>query len=290
MAKIKKVIKTVRTKSDLVAQVGVWRDDGKKIGLVPTMGALHAGHMELVHQAKKVCDKVCVTLFVNPTQFAPGEDFNSYPRDEEKDRALLQDAGADILYAPSMGEMYPDGTTASLSAGELGSVLEGAFRPGHFDGVATVVERLLSHANPHAAFFGEKDYQQLQVIKQMTLRQKTPVEIIGVPTVRDTDGLALSSRNEYLSESERGIAPVLYQTISGVADGFAGGQPSAALIAGAVKKLGLAGFGPVDYVAVVDAKNLKPLELFSPDTPARVLVAAKLGRARLIDNIAVTIS
>lgn len=285
---IKEVIKTVRTQSELGVQTGPWKAAGHKIGLVPTMGALHAGHMALVHQAKKVCDKVCVTLFVNPTQFGPGEDFNSYPRDEEKDRAMLQDAGADILYAPSVGEMYPDGTTASLSAGELGSVLEGAFRPGHFDGVATVVERLFSHTNPHAAFFGEKDYQQLQVIKQMTLRQKIGVEIIGVPTVRGTDGLALSSRNEYLSESERGIAPVLYQTISGVADGFAGGQPSAELIAAAVEKLGLAGFDPVDYVAVVDAKNLKPLELFSPDTPARVLAAAKLGRARLIDNIAVT--
>lgn len=292
MPKIKKIIKIFRTASELAAQVGAWRGDGKIIGLVPTMGALHAGHMALVHQAKKTCDKVCVTLFVNPTQFGEGEDFNSYPRDEEKDRTMLQDAGADILYAPSVDEMYPNGTTATLSAGAMGSVLEGAFRPGHFDGVATVVERLFSHANPDRAYFGEKDYQQLQVIKQMTARQmkagqKIPVEIVGVPIQRDANGLALSSRNAYLTPAELALAPILQQTLQAFAGWFISGENTSAMIVRAIETLEKAGFGPVDYVAVVDATTLEPLEKYSANRPARVLVAAKLGRARLIDNIAV---
>ncbi|MCK5545870.1 MAG: pantoate--beta-alanine ligase [Rhodospirillaceae bacterium] len=281
-------IKIFRTSSELAAQVGAWRNDGKKIGLVPTMGALHAGHMALVHRAKKVCDKVCVTLFVNPTQFGEGEDFNSYPRDEEKDCAMLQDAGADILYAPTVAEMYPNGTTATLSAGKLGNILEGTFRPGHFDGVATVVERLFSHTNPHVAFFGEKDYQQLQVIKQMTIKQKIGVEIVGVPTVRGDDGLALSSRNEYLTAAELALAPTLHQTLQAVAGWFVDGEDMPAILARATEALEKVGFGPVDYVAVVDATTLEPLKTYSAHVPARVLVAAKLGRARLIDNIAVT--
>ena len=280
-------IKIVRTASDLAALIGAWRGDGKIIGLVPTMGALHAGHMALVHQAKKTCDKVCVTLFVNPTQFGEGEDFNSYPRDEEKDRTMLQDAGADILYAPSVDEMYPNGTTATLSAGAMGDVLEGAFRPGHFDGVATVVERLFSHANPDKAYFGEKDYQQLQVIKQMKAGQKIPVEIVGVPIQRDANGLALSSRNAYLTPAELALAPILQQTLQAFASWFISGENMSAMTVRATERLEKAGFGPVDYVAVVDATTLEPLEAYSANRPARVLVAAKLGRARLIDNIAV---
>ncbi len=285
-------IKIVRTAPDLAVQVGAWRNSEKIIGLVPTMGALHAGHMALVHQAKKTCDKVCVTLFVNPTQFGEGEDFNSYPRDEEKDRTMLQNAGADILYAPSVDEMYPNGTTATLSAGVMGSVLEGAFRPGHFDGVATVVERLFSHANPDKAFFGEKDYQQLQVIKQMTAkqmktRQKIPVEIVGVPTLRDANGLALSSRNEYLTAHELAVAPILQQTLQSFAGWFVAGEDVGVMTQRATDALNAVGFDPVDYVVVVDATTLEPLETYSANRPARVLVAAKLGRARLIDNIAV---
>ncbi len=287
--KINEVIKTFRTQSELGVQIGSWRERGHKIGLVPTMGALHAGHMALVHEAKKTCDRVCVTLFVNPTQFGPDEDLGAYPRDEEKDVAMLQDAGADILYAPGVDEMYPNGTTTTLSAGELGNILEGAFRPGHFDGVATVVERLFSHSNPHVAFFGEKDYQQLQVIKQMTAKQKIGVEIVGVPTVRGVGGLALSSRNEYLTAHELALAPVLHQTLQSFAGWFAAGEDVGAMTQRATDALNTAGFDPVDYVVVVDAKTLEPLREFSPHVPARVLAAAKLGRARLIDNTPVII-
>ena len=281
-------INTVHTKSELGTIVRTWRNAGKIVGLVPTMGALHDGHLSLVRQAKKNCDVVCVTLFVNPTQFGAGEDYATYPRDEEKDKALLQSVGADLLYAPSVDEMYPDGTTATLSAGRLGNILDGEFRPGHFDGVATVVARLFAHANPHKAFFGEKDYQQLQVIKQMVTEQKIPVEIIGVATVRENDGLALSSRNAYLNADERKIAPLLYKTLVETAQKFVGGMPAAELLIHAKENLISAGFGPVDYIALVNANTLVPLETFLPDVPARILGAAKLGRARLIDNIAIS--
>ena len=282
-------INTVRTKHDMRAIVERARQAGKTIGLVPTMGALHDGHLSLVREAKKNCDFVCVTLFVNPTQFAPGEDYSAYPRDEEKDKTLLQSVGADLLYGPSVEEMYPDGTTATISAGKLGSVLDGKFRPGHFDGVATVVARLFAHATPDKAFFGEKDYQQLLVIKQMVAQQNIPVEIIGVPTIRDNDGLALSSRNAYLSDDERKIAPIFYQTLSETAQKFVDGAPAHELIIPAEQKLIDAGFASVDYVALVDGGTLEPLETFSPSaqTP-RILGAAILGRARLIDNLAVT--
>jgi len=281
-------INTVRTKRDLHTIVERTHQAGKTIGLVPTMGALHDGHLSLVRQAKKNCDVVCVTLFVNPTQFGPGEDFSAYPRDEEKDKALLQSVGADLLYAPSVDEMYPDGTAATISAGKLGSVLDGKFRPGHFDGVATVVARLFAHSTPDKAFFGEKDYQQLLVIKQMVAQQKIPVEITGVATVRENDGLALSSRNAYLNTDERKIAPLLYQTMAATAQKFVDGAPSHELIVTAEQKLINAGFASVDYIALVDGGTLEPLEIYSPTaSPVRILGAAKLGRARLIDNLAV---
>lgn len=281
-------INTVRSKLELGLVVGSWRQAGQSVGLVPTMGALHDGHLSLVREAKKKCDMVCVTLFVNPTQFGPGEDYTTYPRDEEKDKALLQSVGADLLYAPSVDEMYPDGATATISAGKLGSMLDGKFRPGHFDGVATVVERLLAHITPHKAFFGEKDYQQLLVIKQMVAQQKIPVEIVGVATVRENDGLALSSRNAYLNANERKLAPLLYKTLVETAQKFTSKIPADELIIPAKEKLIAAGFSPVDYIVLVNANTLEPLEVFSTSVPARILGAAKLGRARLIDNLAVS--
>lgn len=280
-------INTVTTQSELGLQVKPWKEAGYKVGFVPTMGALHDGHMALVRDAKKTCERVIVSIFVNPTQFGEGEDFTTYPRDIRSDSEMLATAGVDLIYLPAVAEMYPGQTAASISAGKLGTILEGAFRPGHFDGVATVVERLLSHASPDVAFFGEKDYQQLQVIKHMVASQNIAVEIIGVPIVRNENGLALSSRNAYLSADELKIAPILNQTLVETAQGFAGGIYADELIETARHELTSAGFDPVDYVMIVDSKTLMPLLTFSPDIPARVLAAAKLGPARLIDNVAV---
>ena len=274
----------VRTVSALRATVSKWRAEGAKIALVPTMGALHAGHLSLVEIAKERADRVVASIFVNPTQFGPSEDFAKYPRDESGDLAKLASAGTDLVYAPDREEMYPSGFETKISVPSLSQDLCGATRPGHFEGVATVVMKLLLQAAPDVAVFGEKDYQQLLVIKRLVKDLDLPVRIVPGPIVREPDGLALSSRNVYLTPEERALAPLLFQTLSEVGDALlAGEEPRAAEAAGKAK-LEANGFR-VDYVAARDAETLAPLA--GPlRGAARVLGAAHLGRTRLIDNVA----
>jgi len=280
----------LRTIADLRGQVKIWKSEGASIGLVPTMGALHAGHLELVKTAKAQCDRVIVTIFVNPTQFGENEDFDAYPRDEVADLARLQSHGVEAVFMPAAREMYPDGDSTVVSLPRFNDVFEGICRPGHLDGVATVVAKLLNQAQADTAFFGEKDYQQLQLITQLAHDLCMPTTIQGVPTVREADGLALSSRNAYLSEAERAAAPTLHKVLQTIAKAFAAGKPARALQQAGLKTLTAAGFDLVDYLAVVDARTLAPLDQFDPNRPARILVAAKLGRTRLIDNVAVVSS
>jgi pantoate--beta-alanine ligase len=276
---------TVRTISSLRARVQGWRGSGQRIGLVPTMGALHAGHVSLVKNSVACCDKTVVTLFVNPTQFGPKEDFSVYPRDEARDAALVAAEGADLLFAPGVDEVYPGGHSTKVHVGGLGDVLEGEHRPGFFTGVATVVTKLLLQALPDEAFFGEKDYQQLQVIKKLIRDLDIPVTATGVQTVREADGLALSSRNAYLTPAERATAPVLHGTLAQVAEQVGRGESPRMQEEWAKEQLERAGFWQVDYVTVRDAVTLD--EVLDASRPARVLAAAWLGKARLIDNVAV---
>lgn len=274
----------VRTVSDLKRHLGPWRKAGESIGLVPTMGALHEGHLSLVALAKNRADRVVASIFVNPIQFGPREDFSRYPRDEAGDLAKLGNAGADLVFAPDTAEMYPDGFSTKVYVGDLTEDLCGASRPNHFDGVATVVAKLLLQCAPDLGVFGEKDYQQLLVIKRLVSDLNIPVEIIGGPIVREEDGLALSSRNAYLSPEERKIAPLLHQTIYAVAADLSKGRGADDAAQAGRFKLEAAGFR-VDYVAVRDPETLKRLS--GPVKCARVLAAVYLGRTRLIDNVAV---
>ena len=274
----------VRTVRDLRARVAAWRGAGKSIALVPTMGAIHAGHLSRVALASSKADRVVASLFVNPLQFGPREDFKAYPRDEASDAAKLADAGADLLYAPDASEMYPPGFSTKISVAELTEDLCGAARPNHFDGVATVVAKLLLQCGPDIAIFGDKDYQQLLVIKRLVCDLDIPVKILGGAIVREDDGLALSSRNAYLSPAERKIAPVLYQTICDVAADLAQGRGADDASEAARFKLEAAGFR-VAYVAVRNPDTLEPLH--GPVKEARVLAAVHLGKTRLIDNVPV---
>jgi pantoate--beta-alanine ligase len=279
-------IRTVRTVAELRAAVAAWRRAGETVALVPTMGALHRGHVSLVEAARAACRRCITTLFVNPKQFGPREDFSHYPRQEAADRALLDAVGCDLLFAPGVGEMYPAGFSTTVWLQGVTDRWEGEARPGHFAGVATVVTKLLLQAMADKAFFGEKDYQQLQAVKRMVRDLDIPVEIVGCPTVRDPDGLALSSRNAHLSAAERRIAPLLHRTIADLAAAAAeGGNIAAAITAGKAALLA-AGFSAVDYLALVDATTLEPLDRL--DRAARVLAAARLGAVRLIDNVAAT--
>ena len=278
-------IEVVRTVSDLRAYISDWRELGETVGLVPTMGGLHEGHLALVRASLAAVERTVVTLFVNPAQFGEGEDFDDYPRDEAADAGLLAELGAHLLFAPERHEIYPPGHLTRVSVPGLGDGLEGEFRPGFFTGVATVVAKLLIQARPDAAFFGEKDYQQLRVITRMAKDLDMPTDILSVATVRDGDGLALSSRNAYLSAREREHAPALYRVITAVAAAVADGAPAAEQSAWGTDELARAGFDKVDYVAVRDALTLEPVE--TQVRPARVLAAARLGRTRLIDNVAV---
>jgi pantoate--beta-alanine ligase len=273
-----------RSVSDLRQSLAPWRKAGERIALVPTMGALHDGHLSLVALAKNNADRVVASIFVNPIQFGPTEDFQRYPRDEAGDLAKLDGAGANLVFVPDTGEMYPHGFSTRVGVSDLTEDLCGAFRPNHFDGVATVVTKLLLQCAPDVAIFGEKDYQQLLVIKRLVRDLDIPVEILGAPIVREEDGLALSSRNAYLSPSERKTAPLLYQTILAVANDLRQGRGADDAAAAGRFKLEAAGFR-VDYVAVRDPETLKPLS--GPVERARVLAAVELGRTRLIDNVAV---
>ncbi|MBK5196659.1 MAG: pantoate--beta-alanine ligase [Methyloceanibacter sp.] len=278
------VITTVRTVKDLRARLAAWRKAGETVALVPTMGALHAGHLALVTLAKSKADRVVVSIFVNPIQFGPREDFTTYPRDEAGDLAKLAKAGAHLVYAPDLAEMYPKGFTTHVKVGDLTEDLCGSARPNHFEGVATVVTKLLLQSAPDMAVFGEKDYQQLLVIKRLVRDLDIQVEIVGGEIVREGDGVALSSRNGYLSPAERKIAPLLYQTIHDVAAHLAQGEGADAASEAGRFKLEAAGFR-VDYVAVRDPDTLAPLS--GPVSHARVLAAVYLGKTRLIDNVPV---
>jgi pantoate--beta-alanine ligase len=278
-------LEVARSVGELRRRVAVWRGAADSVGLVPTMGALHAGHLALVAAAKARCRRVVVSIFVNPKQFGPREDFAAYPRPEEADFAKLREGAADLAFVPTVDEMYADGFATTISVGGPSAGLCGAQRPGHFDGVATVVAKLLIQAAPDAAFFGEKDYQQLMVVRRLARDLDLPVEIVGVPTVREPDGLALSSRNVYLSAAERRIAPQLNRVMRDAAAEITGGAAPAAVLAAAVVALGEQGLA-VEYLELRDTASLAPLAN-APTRPARLLAAVHLGRTRLIDNIAV---
>ncbi|MBL8547877.1 MAG: pantoate--beta-alanine ligase [Hyphomonadaceae bacterium] len=275
----------VRDVSALRNEVTAWRASGLTVGLVPTMGALHEGHLSLVRTAKEKTDRVVTTLFVNPRQFAPHEDFDRYPRDEAGDSAMLAGAGCDLLYAPDRGVMYPAGFATNVIVSDVSTPLEGEFRPHFFGGVATVVTKLLLQALPDTAFFGEKDYQQLQVIKRMARDLDIPVAIEGCATVRESDGLAMSSRNAYLSADERRIASRLNLIMHDAIKAARAGDAIASAEAEAARHIITAGFTSVDYLAIRDAETLAPIVDLS--RPARILAAAWLGKTRLIDNMAV---
>jgi pantoate--beta-alanine ligase len=276
---------TVRTIAALRERVAAWRRDRLTIGMVPTMGALHEGHLTLVRAAQERSDRVVVTLFVNPAQFAPTEDLAAYPRTEESDREKLAALGVDLLFAPAAGEMYPPGFDTKVLVGGPSAGLETDFRPHFFAGVATVVAKLLLSGLPDFAFFGEKDYQQLLVVKQLVRDLGIPTEIVGCPTVREPDGLALSSRNAYLAAEERAMAPRLNAVLREAADGVRRGEPVEGVTSDAKAALQAAGFS-VDYVELRNAETLAEPESIA-GAPLRLLAAARIGRTRLIDNIAV---
>ncbi len=275
----------VRDVDSLRRRIAAWRRDHLKVALVPTMGALHKGHVALMQRGLQQADRVVATIFVNPKQFGPSEDFAAYPRQENADFDMLAKAGVHLLFAPDLGAMYPEGFATSIRVAGLSDVLDGAHRPGHFDGVATVVTKLLLQAGPDIALFGEKDYQQLAIIKRLQTDLNIPVDIIGVATQRDPDGLALSSRNAYLTAEERKKAPALYAAIGTAAKAIAGGADIAGSLAAAKEEIAAAGFGKIDYVEARHADTLAPLT--GAGEPGRVLAAAQLGRARLIDNVAI---
>jgi pantoate--beta-alanine ligase len=275
-------IEVVRSVSALRAAVHSKRAAGGRIGLVPTMGALHDGHLALVREAKRRCDFTIATIFVNPLQFNPAEDLDSYPRDEAADRRLLMQVGADLLFAPDVAEMYPEGFATEVRVTTLTRHLDGPARPGHFEGVATVVTKLFNQAAPDVACFGEKDYQQLQVIRRFVRDLDLPIEIVGVPTVREADGLAMSSRNRYLSARERGIAGKLPAILQEVVAKLATGGAAADLLAKARADIMAAGFGRIDYVELCDGESLEPIPVAIAGS--RLFAAVHLGRTRLIDN------
>lgn len=262
------------------------RRAGERVGFVPTMGALHNGHLELVRALSAKVDRVAVSIFVNPTQFAPGEDFARYPRTEAEDLAKLAALGVDLAYMPAPQDMYPDGFSSQVRVGgTLTEVLEAVVRPGHFDGVATVVAKLLQQASPDVAAFGEKDYQQLQMVRRMVRDLDLPVEILPVPTVRDAYGLALSSRNQYLSPEDLDVARQLNKVLARAADRLRAGAEAELVSVAAEAELRAIGFTAVDYVALADPDTLAPMARL--DGPGRLLAAARIGKTRLIDNIAV---
>jgi pantoate--beta-alanine ligase len=277
-------VKAVRTVKELRRQISRWREAGDTIALVPTMGALHAGHLALVKLARRKAKRTVVSIFVNPTQFAPTEDLSRYPRDEAGDLAKLATVGADLVWCPTVEEMYPPGAATTIVPQGAALGLEGQFRPHHFGGVATVCCKLFNQVTPDIAVFGEKDYQQLCVIRQMVRDLDMALKIVGLPTVREKDGLALSSRNAYLTAEERRIAPALNKAIREAAGRIAKGGAVMSAVAAARAELTRAGFGRIDYVEVRDAETLAPFEPSSGQR-ARVLAAAWLGRTRLIDNV-----
>lgn len=277
----------VRSIAGLRDVVRGWKAQGRTVAFVPTMGALHEGHLDLVREAGRHADQVVASVFVNPTQFAAHEDLGRYPRQEARDAELLAGAGCHLMYAPSVEEMYPDGATTAITVGGPAEDLEGAFRPQMFGGVALVVAKLFNQVRPDVAVFGEKDWQQLAVIRRMVRDLDVPVEIVGVTTARDGHGLALSSRNAYLDPAQLEVARRLNGALAEAAIKARSGTPLAAVEREAHAALLKAGFERIDYVAVRDAETLAPFRSGVVEGPARVLAAAWIGTTRLIDNLAV---
>ncbi len=278
-------MQTIRDIGQLGSALVGLRAGGHRVALVPTMGALHAGHLALVEEAKRQAERVVATIFVNPLQFGGGEDLDRYPRQEEEDAGALEEAGCDLLWIPAAEQIYPPGFDTIVSVGALARRWEGEARPGHFDGVATVVAKLLSVVRPEVAVFGEKDFQQLAVIRRMVLDLGLGASIVGVPVVRDADGLALSSRNDYLSQQERSRAVALPQALQQAVEEIASGMDVRAALDEAKRKLGEAGFASVEYVALVDASTLEPID--APAGRMRLIAAATIAGTRLIDNLPV---
>ena len=275
----------VRESIDLTAALTGWRAVGETIALVPTMGALHAGHMALVDAARSRADRVVATIFVNPLQFGAGEDLDRYPRAEAADAALLEAHGCDLLWTPGAAQIYPAGFATTIRVAGVSERWDGAARPGHFDGVATVVAKLFAAVRPDIALFGEKDYQQLAVIRRMETDLGLGVMVQGIETVRDADGLALSSRNAYLTADERQRALALPNALEAARQAIVGGGSVADAIAETQEMLRGAGFARIDYLALVDATTLEPVE--TPTGKMRLIAAAVMGTTRLIDNVRV---
>ena len=272
---------------DLRKVVAGWRHEGYTVALVPTMGAIHAGHLSLISKAKSRCDRVIASVFVNPTQFDENEDLDAYPANEEEDVRELTSVGTDLVFCPNRKDIYPEGFSTVISVSGLTSGLCGPFRPGHFDGVVTVVAKLFLQSLPDIAIFGEKDYQQLLVIRQLAKDLNIPVDIVGAPIVREDDGLAMSSRNRYLSEKERIVAPEIYRILKIVAERIIIKPNDCELICRlAREELLEKGFEAVDYITICHAETLEPLSAYN--SPARIFVAARLGQARLIDNLSIS--
>ena len=271
-------------------QVTAWKQAGETVGFVPTMGALHGGHLSLVEKAREKATRIVASIFVNPTQFAPGEDFDTYPRDEATDLEKLAGAGCDLAYLPGVAEMYPEGSVTNVRVEGMSDLLDGIYRPHFFYGVTTIVARLFLHVQPDVAVFGEKDYQQLQIIRRMVRDLGFPIEIMGGATTRDEDGLAQSSRNLYLSQAERRNAGTLQAALHRASVRLNLGQTPSAVLSEARALLAKAGFEKVDYVSLVDPGSLEDLPdaPLPPGTTARLLGAAWMGKTRLIDNISVT--
>ena len=281
------LLPVVRTVADLRAQVSAWRAGGERVALVPTMGALHEGHLSLMREGRMLCDRVVATIFVNPKQFNRAEDLESYPRDDARDIVLLSERGVDLLYMPDVGEIYPSGFQTVVSLPGLSDCLCGAHRPGHFDGVSTVVSKLLLQSLPDIAIFGEKDFQQLQIIRRMVLDLNIPVTIQGGTTVRETDGLALSSRNRLLSSEERARAAALYRVLSSAVAAIEAGKDLAATLDQARQQLTTAGFTSIDYLEVRQEADLAFYRGGDCREPLRIFAAVWLGSTRIIDNLPV---
>lgn len=275
----------IRRLEELDPALAGLRQACEKIALVPTMGALHAGHMALVAEARRRADRVAATIFINPLQFGAGEDLDRYPRQEAADAEMLKQAGCGLLWLPAVDDIYPAGFATKIHVDGLSELWEGESRPGHFDGVATVIAKLLLSVRPDVAVFGEKDFQQLAVIRRMAADLGLGVDIVAVPTVRDTDGLALSSRNAYLSAEDRIRALELPDALDAARRAILSGRPVAASLAAGKTSLEEAGFAPIDYFALVDAHSLEPVD--APRNSMRLIAAATIGGTRLIDNIAV---